>query len=74
MGSAKMKTGMCKGCWALCEKEQVQIWDASGRFKLATPIRVVKPFCSHHGLHLDYMDRVVEGDKKCLNYYNNRMD
>jgi hypothetical protein len=69
-----MKTGMCNGCWALCQREQIQLWKKNGLTRLKKPKKIMKPFCSHHGLHLDYMDRVVEGDKKCLNYYNNKMD
>jgi hypothetical protein len=69
-----MKKGMCKGCWALTKAVQTQWWNADGTLKRDTPLIVVKPFCSHYGLHLDYMDRVVEGDHKCLNYYNPNLD
>lgn len=69
-----MKKDMCKGCWALCQKVQLGFWNDDGTMKLDKPTITMKLYCNHHNLHLDYMDRVVGGDKKCLNYYNNTMD
>jgi hypothetical protein len=70
-----MKKEMCKGCWALREKEQVSFFDADGK-RLKQPQKAIKPYCCEFELHMDYVERFDfhSGDNKCTRYYNNKMD
>jgi hypothetical protein len=65
-----MKKGMCKGCDNLGMKDQKKFFDESGRYRLVVPTVEKKPFCREHGLHLEYMERIYEGDRECHHYYS----
>lgn len=56
--SYRVRSEMCRGCEHLCDRIQEQYWDASGRFRLDTPIKEIKKYCRSYELHLDYIDRL----------------
>jgi hypothetical protein len=65
-----MKKGMCKGCDNLLYVDQKKFFDETGRKKLDVPTVAKKPFCREYHLHLEYIERIVDGNDICNHYYD----
>ncbi len=63
-----MKKGMCKGCDYLTKTEQIGFYAEDGITLLEPPTKELKPFCKRVQLHVNYIERIIEGDNPCLHY------
>ena len=63
-----MKKNMCRGCEFLISREQIIFWRADGVTIRDPPLKKQKPFCSIYQLHIDSVERVIEGNEICYRY------
>lgn len=64
-----MKKNMCRGCFYITTIEQIIFWNEDGVKKLDSPIKKQKEYCKNYQLHLDWVDRIVEGEESCKRYW-----
>jgi hypothetical protein len=55
----RLRALLCRGCFYLSEREQIQFHEDDGRTPISPPRRMVMPCCTRSGLHLEYMDRII---------------
>lgn len=65
-----MKKNMCCGCFYLTSIEQIIFWGEDGVKRIDTPYKKIKPYCKHYRLHLESVERIVEGEEFCPRYWD----
>lgn len=65
-----MKKNMCRGCFYLKSKKQIIFWRADGVTIRNPPLKRWKPYCINYHLHLDSVEKVVEGNEICPRYWD----
>lgn len=69
----ELRNILCKGCFYLSKKEQVQFYEDDSKTKIVPPRKVIMAYCTKSGLHLEFMDRIImesdEDKPKCSNYW-----
>ena len=64
-----MKSEMCKGCSNLYDRIQLKHKYSDTIPMIDTTTKIMKPFCRAYGLHLEYVEQIIPGNKICKEYY-----
>jgi len=67
---SRVRKESCRGCDYYANRMQVRAWEDDGRRRKAVPETVLHCFCKYHQLHLEYIDRIYQGEKECPHFTN----
>lgn len=65
-----MNKNKCKGCNSLTEKIQINFFKDNNVVLLDKLIKSIQPYCTYHGLHLSFLDRIYKNNDECPHFYN----
>lgn len=65
----KLFDNECEGCDNMTERIQIQHWEKDGTTKIDPPRKIMKPYCKHYTLHMEYVMQIDFPTGKCIHYH-----
>lgn len=61
---------LCRGCDDLCERIETRNFKKNGTTRRIPSENVMHVYCKHYGLHLQFIDRILDREEECPDFRN----